>query len=190
MYKLICVSNRTLCTDDFIARIRTIIDSGIPVILREKDLHEDEYYRLLCKIDRKSIIAHTYVDAARKFGCKKIHLPLGLLESTDLRGFDEFGASTHSVEQAISAQSIGASYVTLGHIFATDCKKGVPPRGTPLIGAVKHHIKIPVYAIGGISPNNAELAADAGADGVCIMSGFMRCADIAEYISAYQNFLP
>lgn len=187
MYKLICVSNRALCADDFIGRVRTIIDSGIPVILREKDLSENEYYRLLCLIDRKNIIAHTYADAARKFGCKKIHLPLGLLESADLRGFDEVGASVHSVEQAVSAQSLGATYVTLGHIFATDCKKGVPPRGTQLIGEVKRFIKIPVYAIGGISPDNAALAADAGADGVCAMSGFMRCADIGGYISAYQK---
>ena len=187
MYKLICVSNRNLCTDDFITRIRTIVDSGIPVILREKDLPENEYYHLLCRIDRKSIIAHTYADAARKFGCKKIHLPLSLLECTDLRGFDVVGASTHSVEQAVSAQSLGASYVTLGHIFATDCKKGVPPRGTQLIDNVKQHIKIPVYAIGGISPDNAALAADVGADGVCAMSGFMRCSDIGEYISLYQK---
>jgi thiamine-phosphate pyrophosphorylase len=185
MYKLICVSNRTLCTDDFAARVRDVIDAGVPVILREKDLSEDEYYRLLLKIGRQEITAHTYAGAAISFGCKKIHLPLSLLEKTDISAFDTVGASTHSAAQAAEAEKLGASYITLGHIFATDCKKGVPPRGTALIGEVRRAVKIPIYAIGGISPDNAGLAVSEGADGVCAMSGFMRCGDVREYISKY-----
>ena len=33
------------------------------------------------------------------------------------------------VEEAIEAQKLGATYISAGHIFATDCKKDLPPRG-------------------------------------------------------------
>ncbi len=187
MCKLICISNRQLCGDDFISRVQTIIDADVPVILREKDLTEEQYYSLLERIGRKSVIAHTYADAARSFGCGKIHLPLAILENTDISAFDTVGASVHSVEQALKAQSLGASYVTLGHIFPTDCKKGLAPRGTALIGEVKKQLIIPVYAIGGITPENCALAIKNGADGVCAMSGFMRCSDVLKYIELYRR---
>ncbi len=187
--KLICVSNHALCGADFIRRIGDIIDAGIPVILREKDLTEREYYKLLCEIDRGDIVAHSFVRAARDFGCEKIHLPLPLLETADISGFAEVGASTHSVREAIRARELGATYITAGHVFATDCKKGLAPRGTGLLTAIKNEVDIPVYALGGISPENAQEALYAGADGVCVMSGFMQCVDISQYTEGYRRIL-
>lgn len=186
MYKLICVSNRTLC-NDLTERIKKIASCGIPVILREKDLCEDEYFSLLKQVGTENIIAHTYADAAMAAGIKKIHLPLHLLERTDVSGFERVGSSVHSLEQALRAYECGADYLTAGHIFATDCKKGLPPRGTGLIREICAAVPLPVYAIGGISPDNANTAIDAGAAGVCAMSGFMRCADIKKYISLYAG---
>lgn len=37
--------------------------------------------------------------------------------------FKVIGTSVHSVEDAIKAEQLGATYMTAGHIFATDCKK-------------------------------------------------------------------
>ncbi len=187
--RLICISNRGLCGEDFIRRVRDIIDAGIPVILREKDLAEREYYKLLCEIGRADIVAHSFVRAARDFGCAKIHLPLPLLETADISGFAEVGASTHSVREAARARELGASYITAGHVFATDCKKGLAPRGTGLLADIKKEVDIQVYALGGISPENAREALSAGADGVCVMSGFMKCADPFEYIEGYRHII-
>lgn len=186
MYKLICVSNRTLC-NDLTERIKKIASCGIPVILREKDLCENEYFSLLKQVGTENIIAHTYAGAAMAAGIKKIHLPLPLLERTNVSGFERVGCSVHSLEQALHAYECGAGYLTAGHIFATDCKKGLPPRGTGLIHEISAAVPLPVYAIGGISPDNAKTAIDAGAAGVCAMSGFMRCADIKKYISLYAG---
>ena len=187
MCRLIAVSNRLLCRDNFEKRIREISALGIPVILREKDLSEDEYYQLLSSVNVPEITAHTYAGAARRFGCKSIHMPLPVLENADMSGFNTVGVSVHSVEQAIRAVECGATYLTAGHIFVTDCKKGLPPRGTDLIREIKAAVNIPVYAIGGISPRNADEAVYAGADGVCVMSGFMTCSNIKEYIKMYSD---
>lgn len=40
-----------------------------------------------------------------------------------LSKFKTIGTSVHSVEEAIEAQKLGATYISAGHIFATDCKK-------------------------------------------------------------------
>lgn len=187
MYNLLCISNRHLCTDNFTARIRNIADRGIPVILREKDLTEREYFELLTAIDRKSIIAHSFIHAAREFGSTAIHLPLPQLETADTTSFATIGASTHSVEQAQRAEALGASYVTAGHVFATDCKKGLAPHGVGLIREITAAIQLPVYGLGGIDAANAGQVMNAGAAGIAVMSGFMQCADIDKYIDTLQK---
>lgn len=83
------------------------------------------------------------------------------------------GTSVHSAKDAIYAMKHGAAYVTAGHVFATDCKKGLEPRGLHFLKDVCCNVDIPVYAIGGINENNMESCIKAGAAGVCMMSGYM-----------------
>ncbi len=64
--------------------------------------------------------------------------------------FHTVGTSIHSVSEAVEAEKLGASYLTAGHIYVTDCKKGLPPRGLPFLQHVCQAVQIPVYGIGGI----------------------------------------
>ena len=86
------------------------------------------------------------------------------------------GTSIHSVEDAIFAESHGADYITAGHIFTTDCKKGLPGRGIEWLKTVCDAVSIPVYAIGGISDANAGELSDCGISGYCMMSASMQPA--------------
>lgn len=86
------------------------------------------------------------------------------------------GTSIHSVEDAIFAESHGADYITAGHIFTTDCKKGLPGRGIDWLKSICHAVSIPVYAIGGISDANAGELSDCGIAGYCMMSASMQPA--------------
>ena len=88
--------------------------------------------------------------------------------------FDLIGVSVHSVEEAIFAEKMGAGYVTAGHIFLTDCKKGLAARGLPFLKNVCESVGIPVYAIGGITPDHVDAGLGAGAAGFGVMSGIMR----------------
>ena len=94
--------------------------------------------------------------------------------------FQIIGASCHSLEEAKEAQNLGCTYITAGHIFLTDCKKGLPGRGLPFLEEICKTVRIPVYAIGGISSQNMESVRKTGAAGACIMSGFMRCKTVEE----------
>jgi thiamine-phosphate pyrophosphorylase len=96
------------------------------------------------------------------------------MSETQKARFRVIGASCHSVEEALEAQQLGCTYITAGHVFATDCKKGLPPRGLDFLRAVCAAVDIPVYAIGGINSENLQDVMKCGAAGGCIMSGLMR----------------
>ena len=85
------------------------------------------------------------------------------------------GASCHSVEDAKLAEKLGCTYIIAGHIYNTDCKKGLEGRGTDFLKSVVDVVQIPVYAIGGIKPGNYTEIKSAGASGACIMSSAMTC---------------
>ena len=103
----------------------------------------------------------------------RIHLPLSMLTKELCAEFQTVGASVHSIEEAQKAERLGASYIIAGHIFATDCKRNLAPRGLEFLNNVCRSVKIPVYAIGGITPDNLRDVLNAGAAGACVMSGLM-----------------
>lgn len=84
------------------------------------------------------------------------------------------GTSVHSIEQAKEAMTLGASYMTAGHIFSTQCKPGLTPRGIDFLKNICQTVQVPVFGIGGIHPDNMQQVLDAGAAGVCMMSEMMR----------------
>lgn len=181
--RVLAVTNRKLCQGDFltqIERIATAHPAGL--VLREKDLDESAYRVLagdvlrICDAYRVPCMLHRFDAAARALGCPRIHLPLPyLLEHPQAaQGFETVGVSVHSVDEAKEAVRLGATYLTAGHVFLTDCKKGVPARGLDFLRAVCDAVSVPVYAIGGIIPQNAPDCLAAGASGVAVMSGVMN----------------
>lgn len=184
MYRKICVTNRTLALHPFEEQIaRVLATKPYALILREKDLNEADYEKLaeevrsLCDDSETQLILHSFPDVAAKLGVSALHMPLAkFLAMTDEEKapFTTRGVSVHSVEDAIFAKRAGATYVTAGHVFATDCKKGLPGRGLDFLRAVCAAVDIPVYAIGGIDEANADSCIAAGAAGVCMMSGYMK----------------
>lgn len=187
MSEIICITNRKLCRDDFLRRLEEIAKSCVKgIILREKDLTEEEYTAFAKEAQKacgEKLIIHTHEKIAIQLGIKKIHMPMAALENMhiDRAYFDEIGASCHSVKEAEKAQALGCTYITAGHIFATDCKRGLPPRGTGFLKEVCGAVSIPVYAIGGISIDNMQLVKEAGAKGACVMSGGMVCENAIKY---------
>lgn len=190
MSDFICITNRKLCSNNFLDQIE-MIASAHPkaIVLREKDLSEKEYEQLarqvmqICQKHGTQCILHSFSNVATTLGATAVHMPLPLLQKMtpqEKSHFQIIGASCHSLEEAKEAQNLGCTYITAGHIFLTDCKKGLPGRGLPFLEEICKTVRIPVYAIGGISSQNMESVRKTGAAGACIMSGFMRCKTVEE----------
>lgn len=185
MFKLISVTNRKLACAPFLTQLERVAAGGIDaVILREKDLPEEEYKSLaeaaleICNKTKTLCILHTFAAVTEELGAEALHMPLPKLRKMTEEQRSKFtvlGASCHSAEDVREAEALGCTYVTLGHIFATDCKRGVPPKGLGLLEEVCREAKIPVFGIGGISAENAAQVRKAGAAGCCLMSLLMAC---------------
>ena len=182
---VITVTNRKLSSRPFMEQMERVVKlHPKAVILREKDLSEEEYAELaaqiltLCKQYQVPCMLHTYLETARKLQHPYIHLSLFLLKenSEKLSDFLAVGCSIHSVEEAKEAQKLGATYLTAGHIYTPDCKKGLPPRGLDFLREVCNAVTIPVYAIGGIHAGTGQIreVMECGASGACIMSEMMK----------------
>lgn len=189
---IICVTNRHLCEGDFFGRIEKIAESGVTaMILREKDTSAEEYRNMaekfvgICRKHKVEAVLHSFADVAIELGVPNIHLSLDAFRKLDegkKKTFKKIGVSCHSVEDALEAERLGAAYITFGHVFATDCKKGLYPRGVRALKKVCDAVKIPVYAIGGINCENIGLVFKNGARGACVMSGFMKCESVKDFM--------
>ena len=137
MYRKICVTNRHLAERPFLEQLeRVLATKPYAMILREKDLTEEAYEELagkvkkLCENTDTRLILHSFPDAAMHLGGTAIHMPLHRFMEMPEEQKQKFlvrGVSVHSVEDAHRAEQCGATYLTAGHVFVTDCKKGINP---------------------------------------------------------------
>ena len=126
------VTDRKLAARPFLEQIEILCrEKPERIILREKDLSPEAYEELgkkvknICDAYQIPCFYHTYGDAAVKAGAAGLHLPLPVLrEKGGKASYPNLilGSSVHSLEEAEEAFSLGAEYLTAGHIYATDCK--------------------------------------------------------------------
>jgi len=199
--KLNIISNRKLCENEnlekqiekiFSAYERKIILKNFEIValtLREKDLNKNEYLKLIekvypiCQKYKINLILHQNYDLNldEKYDIEGIHLSYNIFKSLNenikaelIKKYKRIGVSVHSLNEAKEVENLGASYVVAGHIFETDCKKGLEPRGLNFIKELSSILTIPIFAIGGINQKNYDLVINSGAFGVCMMSSLME----------------
>lgn len=184
MNQIICVTNRKLCKEPFLERIRKIARvHPDAIILREKDLDYESYTSLASKVDEickeynTTLLLHGNLESAEQLMKTGIHVSMPMLEKERERliKFDKIGVSVHGIDEAKRAERLGATYLIAGHIFSTDCKKGVPPRGVSFLQEIVESVSIPVFGIGGIHEDTIKELYPAKAAGVAIMSTWMQC---------------
>ena len=199
--KLNIISNRKLCENEnlekqiekiFSAYERKIILKNFEIValtLREKDLNKNKYLKLIekiypiCQKYKINLILHQNYDLSLddKYNIEEIHLSYGIFKSLNenikaelIKKYKRIGVSIHSLNEAKEVESLGASYVVAGHIFETDCKKGLKPRGLKFVEDLSSTLTIPIFAIGGIDEKNSQSVIDSGAFSVCMMSSIMK----------------
>ena len=142
-----------------------------------------------------AIFVHNFADFALRAGERNLWLPLGVLRNFSaahgaefLRAnFKKLVASCHSEAEAREALELGAGAICLSHIFTTDCKAGLAPRGLNLIRAVREFFAGEIYALGGITPRNFASVLRAGADRIAVMSSAMTARDASDFIRKFKK---
>lgn len=189
----------TLVTDRTQTRGRELVTvvgeclaAGLPAVqVREKDLGAADL-ALLCRrlrgltLDTRALlVVNDRVDVALAVGADAVQRTSTSLPVKDIRALVDrrlrIGASVHSLPEALEAEVNGADWVVFGPVYETPSKRVYgPPQGLDKLARVATSVRIPVVAIGGITPERVREVKRAGARGVAVVSAILAAESPAD----------
>jgi thiamine-phosphate pyrophosphorylase len=170
---------------DLLWVLEQALDGGIKAIqLREKDLTGRELFLLaershkLCQEYHAALFINDRVDVALAVDAAGVQLGKASVPVATARALlgpqKMIGASTHSLQEAKQAEEHGADFVLFGPVYFTASKAPYgAPQGLTALKAIVDNISLPVYAIGGINPQNLESTRKIGVQGVALISAIV-----------------
>jgi len=195
----------TLVTDRTQTRGRELVSvvgdclaAGLPAVqVREKDLGAAELAVLCRRIrgltqdTRALLIVNDRVDVALAVGAEGVQRTATSLTVEDIRAIADkrlrIGASIHSLPDALQAELEGADWLVFGPVYDTPSKRMYgPPQGLDKLARVAAAVRIPVIAIGGVTPERVREVRRAGARGVAVVSSILAADSPAD---ATRRFL-
>jgi thiamine-phosphate pyrophosphorylase len=183
---------------ELVAVVGECLAAGLPAVqVREKDLGAADL-ALLCRRlvgpvrDAQALlVVNDRVDVALAVGADAVQRTHTSLPVEDIRRVAgdrlRIGVSVHSLDGALDAELKGADWVTYGPIYDTSSKRPYgAPQGLDRLAALARRLRIPVIAIGGITPERVKDVRQAGARGVAVISSILAADSPAD---ATRRFL-
>jgi len=162
------------------------LEGGVKAIqLREKDLSGKELFilaektRRLCQRYEAALLINDRLDVALAVDAAGVQLGKSSLPLPDARallGNNRYiGASVHSLEEAQYAEIDGADFIVFGPVYFTPSKAAYgAPQGVPALKKIVEIARLPVYAIGGIKPDNITELRSACVKRVALISAIVE----------------
>lgn len=137
-------------------------------------------------------IVNDRCDLALALDADGVHLGQADLPFTDARkvmGSNKLiGLSTHNSTQVKEAERLKPDYVGFGPIFKPGSKQDHDPVvGIDGLRAIRSLTSLPIFAIGGITVNQAGEVMRAGANGVAVISAILKAPDITQAVSDFLS---
>lgn len=166
------------------------------VQLRDREASDRECERFLDTLASRSedvlsrIVVNDRLALAGAFPVAGVHLPeaglsVAAVRSRFPRGRLLIGRSVHGVDASAAAEKDGADYVILGPVAPTGEKRPLPPE---VFRETCRRLRIPVWVVGGLDPENLDHLRGVGASGFAAIRSFRdagrarafvaRCADL------------
>jgi thiamine-phosphate pyrophosphorylase len=162
--------------------------------LRAKKLSTRKIYELGSKIaelfPQLKLIVNDKVEVAIALNSFGVHvgedeLPFGVARR--LMGRNVLGSTVHNIEDLQLSRLANVDYIGVGAIYPSSTKPECILNGLDFLKKIRYLTTTFIYAIGGINSNNAKSVFDAGADGICVGSGFWHAKDRDEEIKKLIN---
>ena len=139
------------------------------------------------------LVINDYWDVAIETGAGFVHLGQDDLRDADVaalkRAGVRLGISTHDEAELATALAAEPDYVALGPIYETKLKK-MPwaPQGLRRLRDWRAKIGyLPLVAIGGLTPDRAAGALEAGADSLAVITDFLTASDPETRVRQWLN---
>lgn len=137
------------------------------------------------------IIIHDRADVAAATGCAGVQLAWHSLPPDlalrVLRPGQRVGCSAHSLEEAETAEKMGATHLLFGHVYESGSKPGIPPRGVAALRELVRSVSVPVVAIGGITPERVGEVLETGCAGIAVLSGIFQAEHPGRAAREYRS---
>lgn len=146
----------------------------------------------LCRAHDVTFLVNDDVELALAVKADGVHLGQG---DSELRHARKrlgpeciIGITCHDqLSLASTAEAAGADYVAFGRFFPSRTKPQAPPAAITVLQQAHRTLRIPIAAIGGITPANAGTLLDAGADMLAVIHGVFGADDIASAAGEYTR---
>ena len=169
---------RYCITDSLEVAARAASDGVEMIQIRAKQLSAralTELVRAAVALKGSRILVNTRTDVALASGAHGVHLPGGSMAPSSIRRITPrgflIGVSCHSIDELRAAENEGADFAVFGPVF-TSVTKSVTPIGLDALRQATASVRLPVYALGGVTAANADECIQAGAAGVAGISLF------------------
>lgn len=168
-------------------------EKGVGALSGEDLLEFAKSCQSLCKKYNVPFLVNDDVELALAVGADGIHIgqeDMDFGQARALIGKEKLlGVSVHSLEEAEIAIEAGADYLGMGPVYGTRSKEDAKqPAGTVVIREVSAQFPdMPIFGIGGITPQNAAAVWAAGAAGAAVISALADADDIGLQIAEFQN---
>ncbi len=145
--------------------------------------------RELTRAARVPFVMNDRADLALLVDADGLHLgqdDLSVADARRLLGARQLGVSTHDIQQATQAERDGADLIGFGPVFDTFTKERPDPTvGIATLAEVCRTVRVPVVAIGGLTPARAQEAYRTGATWVAAISAVTGASDVAASARAF-----
>lgn len=167
--------------ESLINQVEDVLKAGATFLqLREKDFTHEEMVNEAREIkkltDRYSVpfVINDDIYAAKEIDADGVHIGQSDMEYSKAReilGADKIiGISAGNVQEAITAEKMGADYIGVGAVFHTSTKKDAKDMSRETLLAIANSVSIPIVAIGGITYENMDYLKDTGVHGIAVIS--------------------
>ncbi len=171
------------------------------VQIREKHLSARALHALALAISSAKLpkgtllLINERIDIALSAGLHGVHLPENAMPPDAIRAVSSemlIGCSVHSPLSARRAEKADADYLLFGPVYDTPSKRPFGnPQGLEKLAELCAATALPVFAVGGITPQNAGPCVEAGAYGIAAISLFMNPETLSATIEqCYRTFCP
>ena len=189
---------RNLDKKVFFEKIEEALQGGVTILqLREKELDEDSFIneaievKNICRKHSVPLIINDNVNVALKSGADGVHVGIEDMPIDEIRRTvpDSFiiGATCKTVEQAQSAERLGADYMGVGAVFPSPTKKNAVRITREQLKEICASVSIPAVAIGGISLENVDELKNGGMSGIAVVSAVFSADDIQKAASLLKE---
>jgi thiamine-phosphate pyrophosphorylase len=170
---------RYCITDSLEVATRAAADGVEMIQIRAKELSARALSDLVARIrrvaQRSRILVNKRTDVALACGAHGVHLPAGSMAPDTIRRITPagflIGVSCHTIEELRAAEREGADFAVYGPVFPSPTKS-LAPIGIQAFREAAASVRLPVYALGGVTRENAAACIAAGASGIAGISLF------------------